>query len=72
MVTRRSTDEESFGPVETATPDLLRRTAELAIAYRRSLPERPVGVRAGTSAASLEASIGGPLPRVGRDAMTVV
>jgi glutamate/tyrosine decarboxylase-like PLP-dependent enzyme len=51
---------------------LLRRTAELAIAYRRSLADRPVGPGAGASAAELEAALGGPLPRAGRDAMTVV
>jgi glutamate/tyrosine decarboxylase-like PLP-dependent enzyme len=65
-------DDGSPDVIESKTPDLLRRTAELAIEYRRSLSDRPVGVPAGTTASTLEASIGGPLPRTGRDALAVV
>jgi hypothetical protein len=68
----RPYDSEHPDVVESGTPDLLRRAAELAIDYRRSLPERPVGPRPGTSAATLEAAVGGALPRSGTAATAVI
>jgi glutamate/tyrosine decarboxylase-like PLP-dependent enzyme len=68
----RPHDSEHPDVVESGTPDLLRRAAELAIDYRGSLPERPVGPRPGTSAATLEAAVGGPLPRSGTAATAVI
>ncbi len=62
-------------PAETADPDagtadLLRRTAELAIAYREQLADRPVAASA--SAADLRAALGGPLPEDGEDPFAVI
>jgi glutamate/tyrosine decarboxylase-like PLP-dependent enzyme len=48
--------------IERDTPDLLRRTAEIAIDYRASLPERRVGARPGLTATDLRAALGGPMP----------
>ncbi len=59
-------------PSDAGTPELLRRTAELAIAYREGQPGRPVGARPGLVADDLRATLGGPLPRRGTDAWTVV
>ena len=44
-------------------PDLLRRTAELAIEHLSALPERPAGARRGVG--EVEAALGGPLPDAG-------
>jgi glutamate/tyrosine decarboxylase-like PLP-dependent enzyme len=55
------------------TPDeasLLERTAELAIRFRRSLPERPVGRPAAADA--LRAALAAPLPERGEDPRAVV
>jgi glutamate/tyrosine decarboxylase-like PLP-dependent enzyme len=59
-------------PDERATADLLRRTAELAIGWRSSLPERRVGADPDVTPASLRRSLGGPLPQTGSDAWKVV
>ncbi len=48
--------------IERETPDLLRRTAEIAIDYRASLPERRVGARPGLTADDLRRALGGPMP----------
>ncbi len=50
--------------------NLLRRTAEQAIDYLDTLPDRPVGRP--VDAASLRASLGGPLPETPSDAATVL
>jgi glutamate/tyrosine decarboxylase-like PLP-dependent enzyme len=55
---------------DTGTGDLLRRTAELAIAYRESLPERPVAPTIGFD--DLESALGGPLPEHGEGAEAVI
>ncbi|CAN5183401.1 aminotransferase class V-fold PLP-dependent enzyme [soil metagenome] len=52
------------------TDDVLRRAGELAIEFRRGLPDRPVGAQADRGA--LLATLGGALPESGNDAMTVV
>jgi glutamate/tyrosine decarboxylase-like PLP-dependent enzyme len=54
------------------TAELLRETAELAIDYRRSLPDRRVGAAPGITSADLRATIAMPLPKEGTDARTVV
>ncbi len=48
----------------------LTRAHELALEFVASLPGRPVGARA--DAATLLATLGGPLPEVGEDALSVV
>jgi glutamate/tyrosine decarboxylase-like PLP-dependent enzyme len=58
--------------VDAGTDDLLRRTAEMAIAYRRSLPERRVGPQPGVTVESLRAALGGPLPTAGTDPHSVI
>ena len=60
---------------ETADPDsgtaeLLRRTAELAIAYRADLPDRPVAPTA--SAADMRRLLGGPLPDHGEAPLEII
>jgi glutamate/tyrosine decarboxylase-like PLP-dependent enzyme len=50
--------------------DVLRRAAELAIAFRQGLPERRVGVK--VNHASLRESLGGPLPEEGEDPIAVI
>ena len=55
-----------------ATPELLRRTAELAIAWRSSLPTRRVGAHPDVTPESLRLALGGPLPQAGSDPWTVV
>jgi glutamate/tyrosine decarboxylase-like PLP-dependent enzyme len=57
---------------DAGTDDLLRRTAELAIDYRSSLPERRVGVAPELTSDDLRRSLGGPLPRHGTDPRIVV
>jgi glutamate/tyrosine decarboxylase-like PLP-dependent enzyme len=54
------------------TPEVLREAAELAIDYRRSLPDRRVGTPPGLTAADLRAALAMPLPTTGTDARTVV
>jgi glutamate/tyrosine decarboxylase-like PLP-dependent enzyme len=69
------TTTQAPSPVPTddhATPELLRRTAELAIAWRSSLPDRRVGAHPAVTPESLRLALGGPLPRAGSDAWTVV
>src|SRR6478672_8024340 len=58
--------------VDAGTDELLRRTAEMAIAYRRSLPERRVGPQPGVTVESLRAALGGPLPKAGTDPDSVI
>ena len=57
---------------DRATADLLRHAAEIAIDYRRGLPERRVGIEPGTTADDLRARLGGPLPVSGTDPRTVI
>jgi glutamate/tyrosine decarboxylase-like PLP-dependent enzyme len=59
-------------PDEAATADLLRRTAELAIAWRTGLEDRRVGADPALTPETLRATLGGPLPQDGTDAWTVV
>ena len=66
---RRSWDPRAD---EVGTGDLLRRTAERAIAYRAGLGARRVGARPGLAADELRARIGGPLPDGGEDPDAVV
>jgi glutamate/tyrosine decarboxylase-like PLP-dependent enzyme len=54
------------------TPDLLRHTAELAIAHIDSLPMRPVGAPGLHDPDSLRRALGGPLPQLGTPARKVV
>lgn len=49
--------------MDASESELLRRTAELAIAFRESLPARPVGESA--TADELRRTLGGPLPEQG-------
>jgi glutamate/tyrosine decarboxylase-like PLP-dependent enzyme len=55
---------------DIGTADLLRRTAELAIEYRAGLAGRPVAPR--TTAAALQAALGGPLPEHGEPAGAII
>ena len=57
---------------EGRTGELLRATAERAIAYRASLRERRVGTRPGLTADELRSRLGGPLPAAGEDPLTLV
>ena len=57
---------------DSATADLLRHAAEIAIDYRRGLPERRVGIEPGMTADDLRARLGGPLPVSGTDPRTVI
>ena len=67
------TDHQAHvAPDDQATAELLRRTAELAIEWRTGLPDRPVGAGSAVTPESLRAALGGPLPRDGSDAWTVV
>lgn len=68
-VTRRGWDPRAR---EAGTSDLLRATAEQAIAYRASLGERRVGSRPGLTADELRARLGGPLPDGGEDPATLI
>jgi glutamate/tyrosine decarboxylase-like PLP-dependent enzyme len=65
--TRPSVD----GP-DTGTADLLQHAADMAIDYRSSLPDRRVGAEPGITADDLRRTLGGPLPRQGTDARTVI
>jgi len=56
----------------TDTPELLRRTAELAAAYQASIPDRRVGLAPGVTGDTLRAALDGPLPQTGTDAWTVI
>ena len=58
--------------IEAETPDLLRHTAELAIAYRASLAERRVGAEPGITAEQLRRTLGGPMPDHGEPAEAVI
>src|SRR4051812_44555172 len=55
---------------DAATPDLLRRTAEHAIAYREAVDERRVAPSIGYD--ELLPILGGPIPDVGEDPATIV
>ena len=55
-----------------STGELLRRTAELAIAYQTSIPTRRVGPDPAITSTDLRRSLGGPLPRDGADPWAVV
>ena len=57
---------------DSGTASLLRRTAELAIDYRRSIAERRVGPEPEATVGSLRATLGGPLPTAGSDPWRVV
>ncbi len=57
---------------EAGTSDLLRATAERAIAYRAGLAERRVGARPGLAADELRARLGGPLADAPEDPAAVV
>jgi len=54
------------------TPDLLRHTAELAIAHVASLPTHPVGAQAQLDPGRIRRALGGPLPHAGTAADVVV
>ena len=64
-VTPERADVAAPANPDEGTAELLRRTAELAIAYRESLPNRPVAPAAGYD--ELAAVLGGPLPETGED-----
>jgi glutamate/tyrosine decarboxylase-like PLP-dependent enzyme len=68
----RTLTQDLAAPDDSATGDLLRRTAELAIGWRSSLPDRRVGAAPDVTPASLRQALGGPLPQSGSDAWTVV
>jgi len=57
---------------EAGTRELLRATAQRAIAYRAGVEERRVGARPGLTADELRARLGGPLPDGGEDPATLV
>ena len=57
---------------EAGTRELLRATAQRAIAYRAGVEERRVGARPGLTADELRARLGGPLPDGGEDRATLV
>ncbi|MDP9482016.1 MAG: pyridoxal-dependent decarboxylase [Chloroflexota bacterium] len=58
--------------IEAGTPDLLRHTADVAIAFRSSLAGRRVGAVPGLTAESLRASLGAPLSELGEDPRAVI
>ena len=60
------------GDPDAGTADLLQHAADLAIEYRSSLATRRVGAAPGLTADDLRSSLGGPLPREGTDAATVI
>ncbi|MET0772765.1 MAG: pyridoxal-dependent decarboxylase [Candidatus Limnocylindrales bacterium] len=64
--------QDPAAPDDTATADLLRWTAEQAIAWRTGLGERHVGADPSVTPASLRDGLGGPLPRTGTDPRTVI
>ncbi len=56
-----------------ATPDLLRRTCDLALEFLNSLDTRPVALPAGVASfAAMAARAGGPLPARGEDPAQVI
>ncbi|MEP6639571.1 MAG: pyridoxal-dependent decarboxylase [Chloroflexota bacterium] len=57
---------------DSGTATLLRRVAELAIDYRRSIGERRVGPASEATVGSLRAALGGPLPTAGSDPWRVI
>lgn len=57
---------------DAGVDELLRRAAEIAIAYRASLPARRVGAAPGLTADDLRRALARPLPAAGTDAATVV
>ena len=63
----RTTDDPDGG-----TADLLRHAADLAIEYRESLPDRPVGATPGLTADDLRRALGGPLPQEPTDPHEVI
>ncbi len=71
---QRSVPERVPTPAEaeSGTPDLLRHAADVAVAYRAALAERRVGPAPGLSAGDLRRTLGGPLPKDGRDPRAVV
>lgn len=64
------TDDPTPAQPRIADPELLRRTAELAIDFLSSLDERPVHATA--TRADLLADLGGPLPRSGEAPAAVI
>ncbi len=58
--------------MESETPAALARAAEIAIAFRGSLPERRVGALPGLTEDELRRRLGGPLPDDGVGAVRVV
>ena len=69
MTTEPAIAPDASAP-DAGTSDLLRRTAELAIGYRASLPDRRVTPEIGYD--ELHAALGGPLPEDGEGAEAVV
>jgi glutamate/tyrosine decarboxylase-like PLP-dependent enzyme len=67
-----STLTQDRAPDDAATADLLRWTAEQAIAWREGLTERHVGAAPSVTPASLRDALGGPLPQHGSDARSVI
>jgi len=57
---------------DQGTSDLLRHAAEMAIDYRASLADRPVGAAPGLTAVDLRARLGGPLPAGPTDPREVI
>jgi len=57
---------------DSGTADLLRHTADLAIDYRTTLPDRRVGAETGLTADDLRARLGGPLPTGPTDPREVI
>ncbi len=70
----RTAPTTSGSPAETeaGTPDLLRHAAEVAIAYRSSIPGRRVGPARGVTADDLRAMVGHPLPEAGEEPRAVI
>jgi glutamate/tyrosine decarboxylase-like PLP-dependent enzyme len=71
-VTTEPTTPPTARDPDAGIAELLRRTAEIAIAYRASLPTRRVGAEPGLTAADLRDALARPLPSAGTDASTVV
>ncbi|HEX7347703.1 MAG TPA: aminotransferase class V-fold PLP-dependent enzyme [Candidatus Limnocylindrales bacterium] len=57
---------------DSGTTDLLRHTADIAIDYRESLPDRRVGAVPGLTADDLRRRLGGPLPTGPTDPRVVI
>ena len=58
--------------LDSGTTDLLRHTADIAIDYRESLPDRRVGAVPGLTADDLRRRLGGPLPTGPTDPRVVI